>query len=190
MKNGIIMFFYVDDIVFAYKKHQKDIVLGLINQLQTKYTLQGGENLQWFLGIEILRDREKKLIWLSQSSYIDKIANLVETKQLSKFSTPMSKEELLLYKGIANYREITKYQRKIRSLLYIVVITRLDIAFVVSQLSRFIINPRIKHHEGADQVLLYLKNTRALALQFGGDDHFRVASNASFVDNSIDRKSS
>ena len=102
----------------------------------------------------------------------------------------MSKEELLLYKGIANYREITKYQRKIRSLLYTIVITRPNIVFVVSQLSRFIINPRIKHHEGADQVLLYLKNTRALALQFGGDDHFRVASNALFADNSIDRKSS
>ena len=39
------MFFYVDNIVFVYKKHQKDTILGLINQLQTKYTLQGGENL-------------------------------------------------------------------------------------------------------------------------------------------------
>jgi Reverse transcriptase (RNA-dependent DNA polymerase) len=28
MKNGIIMFFYVDDIVFSDKRHQKDIVLG------------------------------------------------------------------------------------------------------------------------------------------------------------------
>jgi len=102
----------------------------------------------------------------------------------------MSKEELLLYKGIANHREITKYQRKIRSLLYTMVITRLDIAFVVSQLSRFIINPRIKYYKGVDQVLLYLKNTRALVLQFGGDDHFRVASDTLFIDNSIDRKSS
>ena len=102
----------------------------------------------------------------------------------------MSKEELLLYKGIANYREITKYQRKIGSLLYIVVITRLNIAFVVSQLSRFIINPRIKYYKGVDWVLLYLKNTRALVLQFGGDDYFQVASNALFVDNLINRKSS
>ena len=62
----------------------------------------------------------------------------------------MSKEELLLYKGIVNYKEITKYQRKIGSLLYIVVITRLDIVFVVSQLSRFIINLGIKHYKGVD----------------------------------------
>ena len=46
MKNGIIMFFYVDDIVFAYKKHQKDTVLGLVSQLQLKYTVTGDEDLQ------------------------------------------------------------------------------------------------------------------------------------------------
>jgi hypothetical protein len=45
MKNGIIMFFYVDDIVFSYRKHQKDIVQGLVGQLQQKYTLTRGEPL-------------------------------------------------------------------------------------------------------------------------------------------------
>jgi organic radical activating enzyme len=188
MKNGIIMFFYVDDIVFAYRKHQTDIVRGLVDQLQQKYTLTGGEPLQWFLGIEILRDREKKLIWLSQSSYIDKIANLAETVQSS--STPMSKEELLPNEDIASHKEIMKYQRKIGSLLYTAVITRPDVAFAVSRLSRFMTNPGPKHHEGADRVLHYLKGTRSLALQYGQDDHFRVASDASFADNSIDRKSS
>jgi hypothetical protein len=188
MKNGIIMFFYVDDIVFSYRKHQKDNVLGLVGQLQQKYTLTGGEPLQWFLGIEILQDREEKLIWLSQSSYIDKIANLAETVQSS--STPMSKEELLPNEDIASYERITKYQRKNGSLLYAAVITRPDVAFAVSRLSRFITNPRPKHHEGVDRVLHYLKNTRSLALQYGRDDHFRVASDASFADNTTDRKSS
>ena len=45
MKNRIIMFFYVDDIVFSYKKHQKDTALELVSQLQLKYSLTGGENL-------------------------------------------------------------------------------------------------------------------------------------------------
>ena len=54
MKNGIIMFFYINDIIFMYKKHQQETALGLVNQLQTKYNLTGGGNLQWFLRIEIL----------------------------------------------------------------------------------------------------------------------------------------
>jgi hypothetical protein len=102
----------------------------------------------------------------------------------------MLKEELLLNNDIASHKEITKYQRKIGSLLYAAVITRLDIAFAVSRLSRFIMNPRTKHHEGADQVLHYLKNTCSLALQYGRDDYFQVVSDTSFADNSIDRKSS
>jgi len=102
----------------------------------------------------------------------------------------MLKEELLPNEDIADHKSITKYQRKIGSLLYAAVITRPDIAFAVSRLSRFITNPGTKHHEGADRVLHYLKNTRSLALQYGGDDHFQVASDASFADNSIDRKSS
>jgi hypothetical protein len=31
MKNGIIMFFYVDNIVFAFKRHQKEAVSRLVN---------------------------------------------------------------------------------------------------------------------------------------------------------------
>ena len=69
-------------------------------------------------------------------------------------------------------------------------ITRPDVAFAVSRLSRFITNPGPKHHEAADRVLHYLKNTQSLALQYRQDDHFRVASDALFADNSIDRKSS
>ena len=192
IKGGIIIFFYVDDIVLAYRKHQEGEVSGLISGLKDRYALTGGGSLQWFLGIEILRDRAKKLIWLSQSSYIDKIANLASTKtdQTIKVRVPMGKEELLPSEEIATKAECTVYLRKIGSLLYTAVITRPDVAFAVSRLARFTTNPGPKHQAAADQVLLYLKTTRALALQFGGDDEFVVASDASFADNSLDRKSS
>jgi len=63
-----------------------------MNKLKQHYNPQGGNDLQWFLGIRILRDREKRIIWLSQSSYIDKIINLAKSTQPDE--TPMSREEL------------------------------------------------------------------------------------------------
>jgi len=39
-------------------------------------------------------------------------------------------------------------------------------------------------------MLHYLYNTRTLALRLGGGDDFVIASDTSFADNSIDRKSS
>src|SRR5436189_1284800 len=55
---GILVFFYVDDIVFAYRKQDSDTVERLTAQLWSKYNLTGGGELQWFLGIEVLRDRK------------------------------------------------------------------------------------------------------------------------------------
>jgi hypothetical protein len=186
--NGILIFFYVDDIVVAYKKNRESLVQSLLQKLKQQYNLDGGNELQWFLGIRIIRDRERKLIWLCQSAYIDKIATLAKSSQPD--STPMAREELLPYAGRASYSEINLYQRKIGSLLYAAVTTRPDIAFATSRLSRFLTNPSPQHHIAADRVLLYLKRYKNLGLQLGGGDNFVVASDASFADNTIDRKSS
>ena len=186
--NRVLLFFYVDDIVLAYKPEERNTAYGLINQLKSKYKLTGGGNLQWFLGIEIIRDLKTRRIWLSQASYIEKITNLAET--VTPDQTPMSAEELLPSDGRAHFSEINRFQRKIGSLLYVAVISRPDIAFTVSRLTHFLTNPSAAHQRAADQVLRYLYRTRGYALRFGGEDDFIVASNASFANNTLDQKSS
>jgi hypothetical protein len=136
----------------------------------------------------VIRDRKTRRIWLSQSSYIDKIANLADTVQPDQ--TPMCREELLPYEHRVPPQTVNRYQKKIGSLLYAAVTTRVDIAFATSRLARFMTNPGPQDHAAADRVLLYLKKHRNLGLQFGGKDDFLVASDASFADNSFDRKSS
>lgn len=65
IRNGILVFFYVEDIEFAYRKEDAVTAQTLASQLRQRYQLTGGNDLQWFLGIEVLRDRTKGLIWLS-----------------------------------------------------------------------------------------------------------------------------
>ncbi|KAL1996476.1 hypothetical protein VTN49DRAFT_8076 [Thermomyces lanuginosus] len=186
VRNGIVIFFYVDDIVVAYKRDEREEAIKAITRLRNWYELTGENELHWFLGIRVLRDRAKGKIWLSQAAYIDKISRLAETT--TKSDTPMAREELLTFEGEATKEEIRSYQRKINSLLYVAVMTRPDIAFAVSRLSRFMTNPGPEHHKAADRVLRYLYQTRDYGLQFGGEDDLRVASDASFADNTQDRK--
>ena len=54
-------------------------------------------------------------------------------------------KELLLYEGTTTKEETYYYLYKVGSLLYTVVITRLDIAFVVLRLARFTINLGLEH---------------------------------------------
>ena len=86
--------------------------------------------------------------------YTYKIASLVDKKFAIK--TPITREELLLYEGIATKEETRRYLYKVGSLLYIVVIIRLDIAFIVLYLARFTINPGLEYQYATDQVLNYL----------------------------------
>ena len=64
--------------------------------------------------------------------------------------------KLLLQDDIALAPEITKYQKKVKSILYAAVITRPDVAFAASRLARFLTNLGLAYQAVADQVLLYL----------------------------------
>src|ERR1700722_4471751 len=92
-----------------------------------------------------------------------------------------------------------KYQRKTWSIPFSVVITRPDMAFVISRLSRFNTNPNESHPSAADRVLRYLYNTRGYCIQYGStntitariyDGDLLFTSDASFADNTLDRKTS
>ena len=191
-KDNIYLFFYVDDMTIIYptdKRVEKD---QLAHLLQSKYKISGGEPMKWFLGLEVTRDRPHRRIWLNQTSYISKIAALIDTPDsISMPGTPMSQEELLPSQELATPKEIQGYQRKIGSLLYAAVSTRPDIAFAVSRLGRFASNPSSVHHKAANRVLAYLLRTKQLGLRVGGGGNsMQIASDASFADNTIDRKSS
>ena len=86
--------------------------------------------------------------------YARKIASLVDKKFAAK--TLMTREELLLYKGTATKEETRRYLYKVGSLLYAVVIIRLDIAFVVLRFARFTTNLSLEHQYTVDQVFNYL----------------------------------
>jgi hypothetical protein len=189
IKEGIIIFFYIDDIIITYSKASTSEADQAIRHIQGKYTITSSHNLQWFLGIEVTRDQDQRKIFLSQTSYINKISQLADRKGL-RHDTPIGGNELMPYKGIATPSTINRYQRKIGSLLFAAVTTRPDVAFAMLQLARFLTNPGQQHHNAADRVLLYLQSTRRCSLGLGGRQHLEVASDASFADNTLDRKSS
>ena len=74
--------------------------------------------------------------------------------------------------------------------MFAAVTTRPNIAFATSRLAQYLVNLSTKHHDAANCVLLYLKRTKALALKLGRGEDLKVASDASFTDNTLDRKSS
>ena len=62
------------------------------------------------------------------------------------------------------------YHEVVGSLLYLVVNTRPDIAYAVSEVSKYCQVPGLGHWKAVKQILWYLKGTADYGILLGGDD--------------------
>ena len=60
----------MDNIVFTFLVKQLRMVEAIMAELKKYYNFTGGGDLQWFLGIEIIRDRCKGYVALTQRVYL------------------------------------------------------------------------------------------------------------------------
>jgi hypothetical protein len=137
LKGGVIAFFYVDDIVFCYRKRDREVVEAIKKELGAKYHLSVLGELKWFLGIHVLRDRNSRKLWLSQQAYVDKLTTRFNIDTLGKLpDTPMAEVELMPSTGTATRSEIEQYQRMTGSILFAATTTRLFSACALQHESR------------------------------------------------------
>ncbi len=64
-KEDIFYFFFVDNIVFAFKKKDQPNVKKIVNALKGRFRLKELGKFKWFLRIYIFKDRDKRFLWLS-----------------------------------------------------------------------------------------------------------------------------
>ncbi|KAJ9566849.1 hypothetical protein OSB04_002815 [Centaurea solstitialis] len=152
----------------------------------------------YILGIKIYRNRSRRLIGLSQGTYIDKLLKrfrMDESKKgfipmqhgivLSKAQCPESSQDKDKMKSIP-------YASAIGSIMYAMLCTRPDVAYSVSVTSRYQQNPGEAHWVAVKNILKYLRRTKEMFLVFGGsEDEISVTgySDASFQTDRDDYRS-
>ena len=89
MKDGIICFYFVDDIVFAFRQRDREKVQETVEGLKKTFTIKEIGELKWFLGMHIVRDRRKRSLWISQLSYVEtgRIGSFKELSRLQESPT-------------------------------------------------------------------------------------------------------
>src|SRR5699024_7882949 len=134
-----------------------------------------------FVGQNIQRDRERNLIYTSQSDYIDKC--------LLRFGLANCRglDHLEKYLPIENNRYSPKkpIQEMLGCLQYLACKTRPDIVCITNRLSQEISEPTHHLRVSVVNVWRYLKKTRSLALTLGevdpGTDDLVISVDASFA---------
>lgn len=188
----MIIFIYVDDMVTIYRKQSYVQFATFRDQLSQQFEMKQLGELQWFLGVRVIRDRQQRKIWLLQDAYIEKIVQKYgHSSRHAK--TPLPTYPLERSNDQASTSQIKYYQGLIGHLQYPAVITRPDIAMSTSQLAEHLQNPSPRHLQAAEHLLKYLSDTSTLALEQGPpielQPHLQAFSDAAFADTEARRSS-
>ena len=113
------------------------------------------------LGIDILRNRDKGELFLSQLSYL-KVVERFRMSNSKTVSTPLGHHTKLsikqypLSKDEKQVMESTPYASGVGSIMYGMICGRPALAYAVSIVSQFMANPGIVHWQALKWVLRYL----------------------------------
>lgn len=168
-KERLVIGVYVDDLLIMGEN--REAIDRLKIKLQTRFKMTDLGPATYYLGIKLTRQWNQwgNKLCLSQKAYIKKILKDFKMEDANGVATPMADVSLAPHEDI-NYSadpELRKwYQSAVGSLMYLMLSTRPDIAYAVSQLSRFSANPTEKHKVAVKHVLRYLKQTIDYGLVF------------------------
>ena len=144
----------------------------------------------YILGIKIYRDRTKRVLGVSQSTYVDKVLRRFSMQESKKGFLPMrhgiklSKTQCLVTPDELKRMKGIPYASAIGSIMYAMICTRPDVSFALSCTNRYQASPGEEHWTAVKAILKYLRRTKDAFLVYGGkgDDELVVKG---FVDASF-----
>jgi Reverse transcriptase (RNA-dependent DNA polymerase)./Integrase core domain. len=141
----------------------------LKKSLNKVYALDDRGPAAYFLGVQIVRDRPKRLLWIHQSQYIDEMLKTFGLEDSRFIGIPLQPGLLNNASGKpVTPSEIKLLQRIIGTVMYLMLLTRPDISFAVQWISRHLTTATTTHINAAKNLLRYLGGTRNLAICYGG----------------------
>lgn len=156
---------YVDDLLIAGNMSN---VLRTKQLIAKTFKSEDMGEAKLFLGMNIVRDRQKKTLWLGQPHYTQEIIERAGQTGCRTRKTPMDINlSLSKESGEQSSNILDKYQELVGCLLYLTGCTRPDIAHAVGVLSRFMSAPTDVHMNAVHQVIKYLAGSVHLGIKYG-----------------------
>ncbi|CAM8887559.1 unnamed protein product [Rhodiola kirilowii] len=166
-KFGLILYLllYVDDILIM--SNYESEISKIKKQLSSNFDMKDLDIAKKILGINIVRDRPKKKMYLSQAEYIDKVLKKFSMDDSKSAMIPLgghlvlSKEDYPKDETARMKMSLIPYDVAVGS-VYCMLCTRPDLAFGISVLSRFMSNLGERHWNAMKFLLKYLNHTNHL----------------------------
>jgi hypothetical protein len=165
---GDVKFFivvYVDDLILVCNDENK--LLQIKEELNQKFEMKDLGELHFFLGMEVERNCDERLLHINQIKYLKEILKRFRMEECQPIGVPFD-PKMKLQKN-ANGNDESKgfpYQQAVGSLMYDMLCTRPNLAYPISVLSHHMVNPNMEHWMAIERIFQYLQSTLQMKLQF------------------------
>jgi hypothetical protein len=164
----------------------------LKKMLADSYPIKDMGELKMILGMQVIRDRKKRTLDITQAHYIRDLLTAYRMENCKPVATPVDGYESLLPAKAGELRADQQlYQQAIGSDLFLSGNTRPDISFAVNKLSQYCSDPTVRHWNGILRIFRYLSGTEDYSLHFGPGTDGRVENLLGYADadyaSSLDR---
>jgi hypothetical protein len=181
---GVILCLYVDDILIFGTN--LELIKEVKDFLSQKFEMKDLGDADVILNIKVIKG-ENGGVTLSQTHYVEKMLSRFGYINSKPMPTPYD-ASLVLRKNLRIMVDQLRYSQIISSLMYLASAMRLDIAYVVSKLSRFVSNPGSEHWRALERVMRYLVGTMNYGIHYFGDPVLEGYSDANWISDADELK--
>ena len=191
-KRNVILTCHVDDLLFIAPNI--DDIRWAYDQLSKSYSMTFEEVANEYLGYNIARKREDRILKLDQFGTVSKLLSAFPPQSFSKvLRTPYhrkTKNFTEVEEALLPELEKSMYQQITGSLLYLAICTRGDLLYAVHLLTRRMATPRVIDLQRARKCVAYLLQTAHRGVTFHGNDTEEIYgwADSSFNSGEGDRK--
>ena len=170
----VFLVLYVDDILLI--GNDVPTLQNVKAWLGKCFSMKDLGEAAYILGIKIYRDRSKKLIGLSQSTYIDKVLKRFSMQDSKRGFLPMGhgislcKSQCPKTQDERDRMQKIPYASAMGSIMYAMLCTRPDVSCALSLTSRYQSDPGEAHWIAVKNILKYLRRTKDAYLVYGGHE--------------------
>ncbi len=167
MKDEIMIVIYVNDLIFT--KLNLAAIVWLKNALNERFEMSDLSSCIYYLDMMIFRNRNLKQLILNQNVYVEQMLRdheMWDCKSLIIFINVSCRLIKISDEYTADKSLKISYQSAVRSLMYIMLKTRSNIAYSISMISRYVFNLTQTHWQAVKRIFRYLRETHQMKLMF------------------------
>uniref|UniRef100_A0AAV1U369 Integrase catalytic domain-containing protein n=1 Tax=Peronospora matthiolae TaxID=2874970 RepID=A0AAV1U369_9STRA len=183
----VFVLVYVDDVLVTGSS--LEMIVRTKNDLKTRFEMTDSGKCAFVLGIELL-DGEDGSVTMCQRRYVDDVLKRFGMDECKAVASPVDVSSRLVPSNSASKVDVP-FREAVSALMHLTTVTRPDIAYAVSFVSRFMEKPQEEHWVAVKRIFRYLQGTKMHGICYkpSAKIDFRGYSDADWAGDLADRKS-